>query len=197
LVPANLGTITDGTTLDQSGSGSSLEIKSGGVGTTQIASSAVTQIKLSPRPTPIPTQASSGGFAGTLISSYSNATTGYITAATISLVTTGRPVYVGLAPPANGSVGYIGSFSSSSTSAIQTIYQIENSTTSVTYQFQFYLGVTTAQTSGMVDYKPCGTSWAIDFPTAGTNVYIFQGKENAGGGATATIINCEFVAYEI
>jgi hypothetical protein len=41
-----LGSVTDGVTLDQSGAGSTLEIKSGGVGTTQIAASAVTNAKL-------------------------------------------------------------------------------------------------------------------------------------------------------
>lgn len=43
---AKLATITDGVTLDQSGSGSSLEIKNGGVGTNQLAASSVTAAKL-------------------------------------------------------------------------------------------------------------------------------------------------------
>ena len=46
VTTAKLGTITDGVTLDQSGSGSTLEIKSGGVGTTQLASASVTAAKL-------------------------------------------------------------------------------------------------------------------------------------------------------
>lgn len=46
VTPSKLNTITDGTTLDQSGSGSTLEIKASGVGSTQIASSAVTNAKL-------------------------------------------------------------------------------------------------------------------------------------------------------
>jgi hypothetical protein len=43
---AKLATITDGVTLDQSGSGSSLEIKALGVGTAQLASASVTIAKL-------------------------------------------------------------------------------------------------------------------------------------------------------
>ena len=46
VTAAKLATVTDGTTLDQSGSGSTLEIKAGGVGTTQLASSAVTSAKI-------------------------------------------------------------------------------------------------------------------------------------------------------
>lgn len=43
---SKLGSVTDGITLDQSGSGSTLEIKTGGVGTSQLASAAVTASKL-------------------------------------------------------------------------------------------------------------------------------------------------------
>lgn len=46
VTAAKLATVTDGVTLDQSGSGSTLEIKSGGVGTTQLAAAAVTAAKL-------------------------------------------------------------------------------------------------------------------------------------------------------
>ena len=46
IVASDLGTITDGVTLDQSGAGSTLEIKAGGVGTTQLASNAVTAAKI-------------------------------------------------------------------------------------------------------------------------------------------------------
>ena len=43
---SKLGSVTDGITLDQSGSGSTLEIKSGGVGTTQLGATSVTAAKL-------------------------------------------------------------------------------------------------------------------------------------------------------
>ena len=46
IVASDLGTITDGVTLDQSGTGSTLEIKASGVGSTQIANSAVTLAKM-------------------------------------------------------------------------------------------------------------------------------------------------------
>lgn len=46
VTTSKLATITDGITLDQSGSGSTLEIKTGGVGTNQLAASAVTPAKL-------------------------------------------------------------------------------------------------------------------------------------------------------
>lgn len=46
VTASKLGTVTDGVTLDQSGAGSTLEIKTGGVGTTQLASAAVTAAKL-------------------------------------------------------------------------------------------------------------------------------------------------------
>lgn len=46
-IPASgLGTITDGITLDQAGAGSTLEIKPGGVGSTQLGSGSVTAVKL-------------------------------------------------------------------------------------------------------------------------------------------------------
>ena len=46
VTPVKLGAVTDGTTLDQSGAGSTLEIKAGGVGTTQLGAAAVTAAKL-------------------------------------------------------------------------------------------------------------------------------------------------------
>ena len=46
IAPSDLGTITDGVTLDQSGAGSTLEIKAGGVGTTQLGANAVTAAKI-------------------------------------------------------------------------------------------------------------------------------------------------------
>lgn len=46
VTAAKLSTVTDGITLDQSGAGSTLEIKTGGVGATQLASQAVTSAKI-------------------------------------------------------------------------------------------------------------------------------------------------------
>jgi hypothetical protein len=46
VTAAKLGTVTDGVTLDQSGSGSTIEVKTGGIGTTQLAAAAVTAAKL-------------------------------------------------------------------------------------------------------------------------------------------------------
>lgn len=43
---SQLGSVTDGVTLDQSGAGSTIEIKAGGVGTTQLAAASVTAAKL-------------------------------------------------------------------------------------------------------------------------------------------------------
>jgi len=46
VTASKLGTVTDGVTLDQSGSGSTLEIKALGVGTSQLAAASVTAAKL-------------------------------------------------------------------------------------------------------------------------------------------------------
>ena len=47
VLPADLGTITDGVTLDQSGTGSTLEVKAGGISNTQVnASAAIALSKL-------------------------------------------------------------------------------------------------------------------------------------------------------
>lgn len=46
VTAAKLGTVTDGTTLDQSGAGSTLEVKAGGIGATQLATNAVTTVKI-------------------------------------------------------------------------------------------------------------------------------------------------------
>jgi hypothetical protein len=46
VTPTKLGTVTDGITTDQAGAGSTIEIKTGGVGTTQIAANAVTSAKV-------------------------------------------------------------------------------------------------------------------------------------------------------
>jgi hypothetical protein len=46
VTAAKLATVTDGTTLDQSGAGSTLEVKAGGIGATQLATNAVTTAKI-------------------------------------------------------------------------------------------------------------------------------------------------------
>ncbi len=46
VTASKLGTVTDGTTLDQSGAGSTLQVKALGVGTSQLAAGAVTVAKL-------------------------------------------------------------------------------------------------------------------------------------------------------
>lgn len=46
VTAAKLATITDGVTLDQAGSGATLEVKTGGIGTTQLAATSVTAAKL-------------------------------------------------------------------------------------------------------------------------------------------------------
>lgn len=59
VTAAKLATVTDGTTLDQSGAGGTLEIKALGVGTGQIAAAAVTETKIASS-----ALASGGGLAG-------------------------------------------------------------------------------------------------------------------------------------
>jgi hypothetical protein len=50
VVASDLGTITDGITLDQAGAGSTLEVKAGGIGATQLANNGVTNAKLAQMP---------------------------------------------------------------------------------------------------------------------------------------------------
>lgn len=45
VTPTKLGTVTDGVTLDQSGTGSTIEVKTGGIGTNQLAANSVTNAK--------------------------------------------------------------------------------------------------------------------------------------------------------
>ena len=46
VTAAKLGTVTDGTTLDQAGAGSTIEVKAGGIAATQLATNAVTTAKI-------------------------------------------------------------------------------------------------------------------------------------------------------
>lgn len=67
VTATKLGTVTDGTTLDQSGAGSTLEIKTGGVGTTQLASNAVTSAKIATSAFDGVTITGGGGSAATVV----------------------------------------------------------------------------------------------------------------------------------
>lgn len=116
---------------------------------------------------------------------------------TATLVTTGRPVFVGLT--CDSSVGYIrGTPDNSGTSffPFSVVLQIYRDATQI---FESRFGVTELTGGSVAPMEiPPSSVWTIDTPAAGTYVYTFRfAPSSAAGTSDASIDNVKIVAYEL
>jgi hypothetical protein len=147
-------------------------LQDGAVATDNLADGAVTQAKRAALGQQISTNGSST-FTTT------STTPVDVTGMTLSITTTGRPVWVGLiADPDNASLG---------------------STVGISANTGFYIikrGATIVSTLTIsVTAIPCGAVWHIDTPAAGTYTYKLQANVATTGTLGATY--CKLVAYEL
>lgn len=150
-------------------SGSTLQVKASGIGTAQIANGAVTPAKQSTK---------NIVFGSDVTVPVSGGPT---TITSISITTSGRPVFVGIQ---DGGTPFAGTSFISTGSGTATIYLYNNAT--------LLSQSTLVTTSGNLEVPP-GCVWVIDAPSAGTQTYILQGQSNS----TVTFSNIRLVAYEL
>lgn len=163
---------------------STAKIADSNVTTPKIVDGAITQAKRAALGQAI--ASSSGSF------SHSTAVITQVTNQSIAITATGRPVFVGLMPDGNTSLGsYIALFKNSSPSAAGFLYIRRNGTLVALYN----LSATDNTGTLAVDQWPSSSIWFIDIPPAGGVGYTFL--VSTVSSATIDVSQVKLVAYEL
>lgn len=165
------------------------KIDTGAVTTAKLADSAVTQVKRA---------ALGHQLSSTCGGAYTNATTSYTDATnlTVTITTTGRPVWIGLIHDGNTTGtdhGTITCLASGSTTTISGYIKITRDVTLISEQFFQKTEVSAA--TGQYFYFPSSSICHVDPITAGTYTYKISMK--AGTNTTVGVRYSKLIAYEL
>lgn len=160
----------DGSTIEISSD--SLRVKDSGITTAKINDGAVTQAK----------RASLGQQNSPSSGSYTTTSTSFsdVTGLSITITTTGRPVWLGLRSASTSTQGKIGVSNNS-----VTLKLLRDLTDLSLYSVA----------CGTSMSVPCSSLWHIEFPAAGTYTYKVQARSDTGG--TVSVTEASLVAYEL
>jgi hypothetical protein len=183
--PRNLTTLNVVAADLASDSVTTAKILDANVTTVKLADGAVTQAKRAD----LGQQASSSSSAF----STSSTTAVDVTNLSISITTTGRPVFIGIAHEGTGTVGSIG-YTRSSESAGVVIRLLRDATTVSESRY------TTLSAGGGSTNGECAPSsfWYIDVPSAGTYTYKIQAySAYSGSSPNVAVSYCKLIAFEL
>lgn len=107
----------------------------------------------------------------------------------VTLTTSGRPIFVGLISDASGTPSLLSCIGSSPTSMFRIL---EGANTVAEYLLEAL-----ATNPGSYHAVPSSCLQGIYFIGAGTYTFTVQAKESSGGGGSATVGNAKLVAYEL
>lgn len=181
-----------------------IQVPDGGINTAELADNAVTTIKITDANvttakladgavTPAKTAAlgqqissSSGGFS-TTSTSFVN-----VTSLSVTITTTGRPVFVGIIADSNGSAAKLGASDTSAEEA-SALFRILRGATEIG-RHQLLIN---ASTDADVIINVPASFYTIDLgATAGAHTYVIQAAANSSGD-TASVTNARLIAYEL
>lgn len=172
------------------------QIKDANVTTAKIADSNVTTSKIADGAVTQAKRAALGQQISSSSGSYSTTSATFVdvTNLTVSITTTGRPVYLGLVWSGTGS-GFIGARDTSGSVGAFANIQVLRDSTAVSYGV---VGGNLNLTSGGADEfrAPLGSIWHIDVPSAGTYTYKVQ-IAMTGTSVTGYVSNAKLIAYEL
>lgn len=179
-------------------SGDDLQLKDSGVTTAKINDSAVTTAKINDGAVTQAKRAALGhqlsSSSGSIITSPAVANTFYdLTNLTISITTTGRPVYIGLISDGSGSSASVGASQNASTPLCQ--IKFVRGSTDVSQQ---YISIASPNYSSGTTriFVPASSFNHIDVPTSGTYTYKAQATCSSTA-ATYFVQNIKMIAYEL
>lgn len=194
---ADIAAGSDGQVLRRSGTSigfgtvAAAGLASNAVATATIQDGAVTQAKRAALGQQI--SASSGSFS---LNGFPSGTTPTdVTNLSVTITTTGRPVFVGMIPGSSSAASVAHTWASLLTSTAWRIIFDRSGTTIANH----YFGVTTSTGSGgsihIADYA-CSAFNIVDVPSAGTYTYKVQMASTATS-FTGYVTNCKLIAYEL
>lgn len=163
-------------------------VPAAGIGTTQLADGSVTNPKLAALNVQI--SASSGVYV-TNTPTFSN-----VTNLSVTLTTSGRPVFVGLIHDGTGALtgSYIqGTSTSAGTAATTFISMLRGATQIYGTQIEAQVGGASLLPEIII---PVTSVYQIDTPTAGTYTYVVKMRPFTGS-SIATMANAKLIAYEL
>lgn len=194
-LPPALPTVQGVFAADSAGIGTFAEIDNSTVeinsNTLQVKDHGITQVKMAAMATG--TSVAAGGIAISSSVNFSSTSGSLVdvTNATVTIVTTGRPVYVQVMPDptAGTTAGYIEL--SGAVSNEQFVIAVFRGATQVgTHR----ISIANDSTNNEISYPPTSVQF-IDVVAAGTYTYKLQIQQITGG--TIAFVNCVLVAYEI
>jgi len=155
--------------------------------TAKIADGAITKAKLAA----LGQQLSSS--CGSFTSTSASATD--VTNLTVTITTTGRPVFIGVQADGGSSAGLFSSFGTGTQAAPNVQAYIVRGSTVIAV---LPLGVTDPSGSAAVVgvAVPCSSIWCIDVPSAGTYTYKIQ-VLRVSSNTTVALQNAKLIAYEM
>lgn len=143
------------------------------------------------------TTVAAGGVAVSSAISFTTSSTSFvdITNATVTITTSGRPIFIGLSGNGLGADAYIGGSSTSGVSAIEIAFRLYRDASVLnTFRIDNILTATNWQELRI----PPGAIVMIEAQAAGTYVYKLQGAIGvAGSGRQLEITGCRLIAYEL
>lgn len=166
-----------------------VNILANAVVTSRIADGAVTQVKRVALGQQL--SSSSGSFT-TLSTSFVD-----VTNLSVTITTTGRPVWVGLVPDASGGTNTCSVGASSSPSAsgsVPAAFKILRGATDIG---QYFLTSVSADPSAKTLAMPCGAINTVDVVAAGTYTYKFQALSGTGTPVFAVVAYSKLIAFEL
>jgi hypothetical protein len=177
----------DNVTLEKTGT--TLNIKNDGVTTTKIANGAITTTKIANGAITAEKKAALGQqiSASSGLFSVSDSNTFYadVPNLSVTITTSGRPVFIGLIPDGTDQNALSCTFQ---TTTFPAVYRIDRSGTGVAF-------ISTSTTAQII---PCTALQTIDVPAAGTYTYKIQHRAASGGGSSFRSLSyAKLIAYEL
>lgn len=171
-----VSTLLNSTLLD------STNIQAGGIATANLAANCVTQAKRAA----LGQQVSSS--CGSFTTSSASAA---VTNLTVTITTTGRPVYLALIPDGSVNDSYIGASRTTGTTAYIGL-QIDRGGGNT---WRFNCGQTVGSSSSFSIYYPVSSVFHIDVPSAGTYTYTVYASSSTA--TSVAVAYAKLIAYEL
>lgn len=172
-----------------------LQVKASGITATQLASNSVTTAKIADANVTKPKLAALGQQISSSCNAFSTSSTSQVnvTNLSVTITTTGRPVFIGLIGD-GVSDSYI-QISATSTNDLTSSIQIVRDSTVLSYNT--YSSNTGGAGGGTMRFASSSLS-TIDVPSAGTYTYkITAGVVGVGGGRAVGVSYSKLIAYEL